>query len=131
MEAERPELITAASVLSWGVGGFSLTSIVLLSPLVIFWPQVVPKVPGSPFVEPTFNLFLASEITCLICGVLYIVAGVSLWKCRKSGGIIGIVAGTLGIIGSFFPPSPFSFAAMLPSIAVIILIAVRWDKLTG
>ena len=121
--------ITAASILGWVLGGLCLIGAIILFPLAAFWGKLLPQIPilGIPFFGAlTPSVFIALGAACLVCGALYIVAGIYLWRGKRRGRILGIAAGTLGIISSLFPPSGFSFIAMLPDIAFIALIAIRW-----
>ena len=133
-KARRPAPITAASILSWVLGGFSLLGALILFPLAFLWAQILPEIPEIPempfwgLITPA--LFIALGVIALIFGALYVVAGLRLWKCKRSGGIIGIVIAALGIISSFFPYPEFGFFSAAPDIALIALIAIRWGKLS-
>ena len=92
---------------------------------------IIPKTPVIPLPGLPTLIPIALGIECLIFAALYIVAGIYLWRGKRSGKIIGIVAGTLGIISLFFPfLGVFSFLCMLPDAALIALIVIGWEGLT-
>lgn len=132
---KRSGPITAASILGWVLGGLCLIGAIIAFPFAAFWAKLLPQIPQIPevpfFGVLTPSVFIALGVVCLICGALYIVAGIHLWRCKRRGRILGIAAGILGIISSFFPPSGFSYIAMFPDIALITLIAIRWGNLTA
>lgn len=132
---KRSGPITAASILGWALSGLCLIAAIILFPLAALWQKLLPQMPPIPevpfFGALTPSVFIALGVISLICGALYVVAGIYLWRCKRRGRILGIIAGTLGIISSFFPPSGFSFIAMLPDIAFITLVAIRWGNLVG
>ena len=131
---KRSRSITAASILGWVLAGFcliSVPSLFLLAPVWVFAFSHFPEIPFLGTFYPSHGVFIALGVMCLIRGALYVVAGIYLWRCKRRGRILGIAAGTLGIVSSFVPPSELSFIAMLPDIAFITLIAIRWGKLVA
>jgi hypothetical protein len=131
IETKRPGTITAAAIICGVLGGFNILAaifILISSALLSGTSQPLPELP--PFGSASVGLLIGLGILSLIFGALYGLACWQLWDCKKSGGILGIILGALGLISSFIPPTGFSFVAMLPDIAIIILIALGWRSLT-
>lgn len=84
---KRSGPITAASILAWVLGGLCLIAAIILFPLAALWVKLLPQMPLMPeipfFGTLTPSVFIALGIVGLICGALYVVAGIHLWRCKK------------------------------------------------
>jgi hypothetical protein len=132
-KAGRPGPITAASILGYVVGGFDIIGgiilLVLAPSLVDFleeFPGELPQLTQFLHFELLITFLIVTGIISLAFGIGYVVAGNRLWKCKRSGGIIGIAFGAMNIISSIL----FSWIPSFTGIALIVLIALRWSKLS-
>jgi hypothetical protein len=134
-KAGRPGPITAASILSYVVSGFGIIGGIIFLVLAPFLTDLleefdseiiqIAQFPSFEF-EQLAALFIILGIVYIVFGIAYVVAGNRLWKCKRSGGIIGITVGTLDIISSVI----FTWIPSFTGIALIVLIVLRWSKLT-
>ena len=124
----RPGTITAASILCGVLGGFEALGALILLAYFPFLTEILREIPYFGIVSARFLIGIG--IITLILGILYIVACNLLWKSRKSGGIIGVMLGALGILSSFAPSiGGLSLLSMIPNITIIALIALGWNSL--
>ncbi len=125
----RPGVITAASILSGIMGGCSIIGAIACFLTAGVVRSETPNTPEQLLgMMVTLELMIAIGVVLLIFGVLCLLSCNRLWKCRRSGGILGIALGVLGIVISV-PLSIGSAIGIIPSIALIVLILMGWRSL--
>lgn len=126
----RPGVITAASILAGIMGGFSIIGAVVFFAGAAFIGTSTFEDAELPFsITVTTGVMAGLGVLLLIFGVLYLLSCNRLWKRRRSGGILGIVLGVIGIASSVFPLQGSTLVGALPDVALIVLILMGWNSL--
>ncbi len=135
---KRPRPITAAAIICAVLGGLSLLGALVFSFASGFLARAPIELPPLPlFGVLTLGRALAIAILSVLFGVIYIMSSGLLLKLRKSGGVIGLAAGSLGIVfsalglaGAFASPSIIGIAGIVPGLALIVLIVLARNELS-
>ena len=120
----RPTSITIASILSALFGAFEL----LGSVIFLFLGSFAFLLPIPILNILVGYLYGLIGVLVLIFAILDILAGVLMWDCKKSGGILALISSIAGIIlEAFF--LPISILGILINLVTILLVAVGWSEM--